>query len=282
MYVLMVIGQGGFTKMSNYWNNREIKQREYLLNKAINELMDELGRCYRKSMDRIINEMAILYDEITTAAQGQVLVSHLYQYNRYYELLNNMNAELRRLGLQEVSYFRNQLQKVYIDNQAIINASFNLSSEINYEAVEDAINDAWVNDGQIWSDRIWNNKDKLSEKLREGLVDCLASGASTQKLTKNLMNDFGVSFHNAHTLARTELAHIQNVSTLDKYKQAGVKEVRVLVDPDCCEDCNSHKNTVFDINSAPVLPEHPNCRCTYLAVIPVNKQPIHSVNIKGD
>ena len=100
------------------------------------------------------------------------------------------------------------------------------------------------------------------------------------------MNDFGVSFHNAQTLARTELAHIQNQSTLDKYKQAGVSEVRILVDEGCCENCESHKNQVYPIDSAPVLPEHPNCKCTYLAVINtsngISKTPVKKIVIEGD
>jgi len=81
------------------------------------------------------------------------------------------------------------------------------------------------------------------------------------------MDSFGVSFHNAQTLARTELAHIQNVSTIDKYKKIGITKVKVLVDKNCCEECTELKNTEFPIDQAPILPVHPNCKCTYMAVI---------------
>ena len=102
--------------------------------------MAELERCYHSSMDRLLNEIARLYDEIVNDTEGKVLVSHLYQYNRYYELLNKINTELRRLGLQEKHFFQTQLEKVYVENQVIIGTSFSLSSEINYDQVERAIN----------------------------------------------------------------------------------------------------------------------------------------------
>jgi len=212
-------------------------------------------------------EMEKLYLEVLETTDGQILVSHLYQFNRYYELLNKITEELRKLGHLQTNIFRNAFENMYIKNQAIIGASFHLNSEINYDEVEKAINDIWVNDGQNWSDRIWNDKAKLTEELREGLIDCLATGASPDKLTKRIMDSFGVSFHNAQTLARTELAHIQNASTINKYKKIGITKVKVLVDTNCCEECTELKNTEFPIDQVPILPVHPNCKCTYMAVI---------------
>ena len=254
--------------MSNkYWENREIQRRKYALDRAISQLNEELKRCYQYTTERILRDIEKLYIEIMEDSDGKVLVSHLYSYNRYYELLNNINTELRKLGLKEQVFMKQELERVYIQNQAIIGASFNLSSEINYQEVEMAINDIWLNDGKNWSDRIWADKEKLSERLRENIIDCLAAGASPARLEKELITSFNVSFHNAQTLARTELAHIQNVSTLDKYKKDGIEEVRILVDKNCCDECNENKGKIFPVIDAPTLPIHPNCKCTYVAII---------------
>ena len=253
--------------MSNYWKNREVRQRKYALDRAIEILNEELRRCYSKSQERIINEMMKLYLEIMEDNEGKVLVSHLYQYNRYYELLNKITVELNKLGFTEKNIFENEFKRLYVQNQVTIGASFNLSSEINFEAVENAINEIWLNDGLNWSDRIWKDKEKLSQRLRESLIDSLATGSGTNKLVKTLMDDFNVSFHNAETLARTELAHIQNKSTLDKFTKEGITKVQILVDKNCCEECTENKGKVFDIANAPQLPIHPNCRCVYMAVI---------------
>lgn len=86
-------------------------------------------------------EMEKLYLEVLETTDGKILVSHLYQFNRYYELLNKITEELRKLGHLQTNIFRNAFENMYINNQAIIGASFHLNSEINYDEVEKAIND---------------------------------------------------------------------------------------------------------------------------------------------
>jgi len=127
--------------MSNYWIDREARQRKYLLNKGIDELNTELKKCYYNISRRIMVEMEKLYLEVLETTDGKILVSHLYQFNRYYELLNKITEELRKLGHLQTNIFRNAFENMYINNQAIIGASFHLNSEINYDEVEKAIND---------------------------------------------------------------------------------------------------------------------------------------------
>lgn len=83
------------------------------------------------------------------------------------------------------------------------------------------------------------------------------------------MERFNVSYHNADRLARTELAHVYNQSTLDRYVQAGVNKVKILETDDehTCEECRKLNKKIFPIATVPKLPIHPNCRGTYTAVI---------------
>lgn len=83
------------------------------------------------------------------------------------------------------------------------------------------------------------------------------------------MERFNVSYNNARRLARTEMAHVYNQSTLDKYKEAGITRVQILETDDAhtCEECRKLNKKIFPINEVPELPIHPNCRGTYLAVI---------------
>lgn len=253
--------------MSNYWTDREARERKYQLNRAIEILSEELKRCYQLSFERIVNEMIKIYTEIMEDNEGKILISHLYQFNRYYELLNNINKELTKLGQKEINIFESEFKRVYVQNQVTINSSFNLSSEINYREVEKVVNEIWLNDGKNWSDRVWADKEKLSQRLRESLIDSLATGSGVSDLEKTLIKDFNVSFHNAQTLARTEVAHIQNKSTLDTFQKDGIEKVKILVDKNCCEECTENKGKVFDIINVPTLPIHPNCKCCYQAVL---------------
>lgn len=82
------------------------------------------------------------------------------------------------------------------------------------------------------------------------------------------MERFDVSYNNAKRLAITEMAHTYNESTLNKYIQAGVTKVKILNnDENVCEICKGYKNKIYPINSCPMIPAHPYCKCTYTAVV---------------
>jgi NAD+--asparagine ADP-ribosyltransferase len=66
----------------------------------------------------------------------------------------------------------------------------------------------WCQDGKHWSSRIWTNKSALQEKIKNGLVDCVARGVSKEELVKELMNDMNVGYYEAQRIARTELTFI--------------------------------------------------------------------------
>ena len=239
--------------------------REKNLDIAIDKLIEELKRCYLKSSDRLIKELERLYYEIQTSTEGSVLVSHLYQYNRYYDIINNINEELYRLGSTEQVLFRKELTGVYDFNRKLIDPTFNLV--INQDAVNEAINTIWVGT-ENWSDRIWTNTNKLATKVRESLIDAFTTGSTTDQFTRELMKDFSVSYNNANTLARTELAHCATQSTIDGYIKLGVKQYKVISEKDCCDACNELSNQIFDINDPEgYVPQHPNCRCSVVAVV---------------
>lgn len=53
------------------------------------------------------------------------------------------------------------------------------------------------------------------------------------------MDKFNVEYYKAKRLAVTELAHVQIQSTIDKYKEAGVKQIKVIatLDDKTCKEC---------------------------------------------
>ena len=119
-----------------------------------------------------------------------------------------------------------------------------------------------------WSSRIWKNTNKLAQTVRESLVNTFTTGSTTDDFVRTLMKDFSVSYNQARTLARTELAHCATQSTVDGYISMGVEKYKVLAEKDCCEDCNDLSNQIFEINDPTgYVPVHPNCRCSIVAVV---------------
>lgn len=240
-----------------------------MLDNSINLLDEEVKKAYLKTSKKIISDMNKVYKKILEEQlEGEVLTSHLYQYNRYYELLNELQVEVTGLGIKENNLLTEKMEDMYFKSSMRVGASFNLQTNLNKETVERIIKKAWVDDGMTYSDRIWKDKSALVDKLKDCLIDATSTGKSSEKLTEDLMRTFDVSYNNANRLIRTELSHTQIQATIDKYKEAGIKYYIFNANPGCCDACTELNNKKVSIEDTSMLPPlHPNCRCSILADI---------------
>lgn len=254
-----------------YWFDRE-QQRLY--NECLQVAEKELAKQYRRCANETRVKIEALYNElVASSADGTLLVSDLYKYNRYYDLLNNLNMNLRQLGQKEIELGNKTLTNMYHLNAQFIGDAFGFLPGVNEEYVKTAINAIWCRDGKHWSSRVWSNKAQLEEAVKNGLVDCIASGMGKDELVKNLMGNFSVGFNQANRIARTELNYVQNQATYDSYKQAGITKYKFLayLDNDTSDVCRDNNNQTYLLSQAEVgvnyPPLHPNCRSTVLAVL---------------
>lgn len=254
--------------MSNYWATRNIVERENLLNHFIGATEKELVKQYRRSYAAIEKEMIGLYDEMRADS-----ISDLYSFNRYYTMLNFIQERLTQLGIKEQSIFSKQFTDLYNRNADLIGSQIDFVIGLDEQAARKVIEKIWCADGLHWSDRIWKHKTALVDRLEKGLIDCVSRGASHDEVVKQIQSDFTVGFAAADRVVRTELSYVQNQSTLDKYKQAGISKFQFLAEQGerTCGKCSELNGNQYDIGSAAVgvnmPPLHPNCRCTILAVL---------------
>lgn len=248
-------------KTTDYWKQRVL--REAHLTRSISTIEKDLKRIYQNSYNRLEKELRRLYLEIIET-EGEVLPSHLYQYNRYYDIMNRLQEEMVGLGKREQVVFERELTNVYKYNLTLINPTFN--ANLNKQAIQEAIRREWLDD--VWSNRIWKNTNQLSNKIREHIIDTFATGAKSDDFIKSLMKDFNASYGRAKTLANTELAHYSTQAAVEGYRKEGITKYKVLAEKDCCDTCNELSNKVFDINDdIGLVPLHPNCRCSIVAVV---------------
>lgn len=263
-----------------YWKSRTLKQRARLFNRAVSELDGELARQYQRVAKRLKIEILNLV-EVSRNADGELSVSDLYKEGRYYKLMNQINTELEKLGLKQIDSIGGTLADVYEKQSAITAGEFGLYSTVDTEAAKMVVNELWCSDGKGFSDRIWKNKQALTDKLEQSLFDFVSRGQPTAQLEKDLISqqmgapfrslgdilddDFKEAYNNARRLARTETARIQNRATQDRYREAGFTKYRIIAEPDCCEVCDDLSKEVFDIDDL-VIPAHPNCRCAMSAI----------------
>lgn len=276
--------------MSNYWEDRWERQKKFLLGKTINQTENHLATLYKKAMKDTENQLKSLLYEIDFESGDRII--DIYKYNRYWEVRNDVNERLRQLGQEESK----QLSKDFLDMYVKVQEYFNihpkvmartqrglvkemtmrpmdLKSPIVGENAMKVVSSVWCKDGKNWSDRVWTHIDQLQQDLEQGLTNIVATGANPDKLTSELSKTYNVNYRQAQTLVRTELSHIYNQASLDRYAENGIYFYEWLTagDERTCEDCAELNGKVFSIEEAiegdNQPPLHPNCLCTVIPVL---------------
>ena len=277
-----------------YWKRREMRQRAKLYNKTVEELDTELGKQYLR-VSKDLKRLFIEAVEEVKGKDGVIQPSDLYNSDRYYKLMNEVNDELSKLAQKQTGALESNLTAIYeeqsLADRELLGGTFGLYDSVNKEAARLVVNEIWCDDGKDLSNRIWRNKEWLMQRLEESLFDFVSRGQPTmsigyengkpkglmfdlisdqtgvpiEELTNTLDDDFREAYNNARRLVRTETARVQNRATQDRYRDAGFTKYRILAEPDCCDVCADLAEQVFDIDEL-VIPAHPNCRCAMTAI----------------
>jgi SPP1 gp7 family putative phage head morphogenesis protein len=216
-------------------------------------------------------KLAVLNKILNAVEEGkEPTPADLYKLDKYWEAQAQMRRELQKLGDKEIQMlskaFETNFFEVYYSIALPGTATFN---SIDKEVVQQLINSVWVADGKQWSQRVWDNTERLAQTLNEELIHIVATGKKNSDLKQILQERFNVSYHRAETLVRTEVAHIQTEAAKKRYEDYGIQFVEVLVDEDdrTCKLCKALKGKKFPTSATPPLPVHPNERCCLIPVI---------------
>lgn len=106
-----------------------------------------------------------------------------------------------------------------------------------------------------------------AQELADALSEAVASSDSPHEAAEKIRAMEG---NYAETLARTEMARAREEANIEIMHRQGVDQVQFLAAPDerMCPVCGAHHGKVYNIRDAPVLPLHPNCRCTLVPYTP--------------
>ena len=251
---------------------RTQKAAETLTTKNIKETEKQLREYYKTTAHYLRGSFLNTYEKLLLSlSKGKAPTpADLYKLDKYWQLQNQLQRELTKLGDKQTKLFLKKFAKEYED----VYKAWGFDDDTNFnhydfKSAEQIIKNIWCADGKSWSDRVWANTNKLREALNESLIECVLAGANPATLREKLMADFNVSFHRADSVVRTEIAHIHTQATQERYKEYGIKEVEVLVDKDerTCPICSKLIGKRFNINGAMPVPAHPNCRCAIIPII---------------
>ncbi len=192
---------------------------------------------------------------------------------RYRAVENVIYSRIKKLAAAEIISLGGMLSRAYKESYygVMDDTAKGLDVGINFAVLNDnAINEAvaakWH--GKRFSERVWNNTDRLATEAQELVTKALMSGESLTKTSKKLADSFSVSKYRSTTLIHTETAHVHAMADMKAYKDLGVQEYKYLATLDyrTCETCQKWDNKVIPLAEAqegknyPVM--HPRCRCT--------------------
>lgn len=134
-------------------------------------------------------------------------------------------------------------------------------------------------EGEDFSNRIWNNTDRLANQLTEIMAKAIATGASVERTSREFRERFGVGISNATRLVRTETCYFENSAELTAYAEMGIEEFVFVatLDSRTSDICQSMDGQKFKMSKAMVgenvPPLHPNCRSTIVAYLGKEYEP---------
>lgn len=191
-------------------------------------------------------------------------------------LFEQIGEQIKALGQKEQITFRQGLSNIYTDQflrqvyalgQSItVKANFN---RLNQALIQKTLDYPWS--GAMFSDRLWQDKERLGRNLRVGLTQSMILGEGIPQITDRINKSIDTARYNAERVARTETKRVTYCAHDDVYKDTGVEELKYRCanggDSRTCQYCRADNGKVFKRGEEPTLPRHPNCRCVYIPVV---------------
>lgn len=203
--------------------------------------------------------------------------AYAYRISRYEALQNNIDVELKKLAdieqkLTETRYI-NTIKEGYYHNIYDIQKGIGLGfsfAQIDNKTIKLLLNEKWTNN-ENFSQRIWNNSEKLGNYIKTQLTADTMSGKSINKISSELSEYMNVGLFYATRLVRTEVNHFANEAEMLSYEELDIEKYRYIatLDKRTCEHCAKLDNQVFNVKDRKpgknYPPIHANDRCTTVA-----------------
>lgn len=191
-------------------------------------------------------------------------------------LFEQIGEQIKALGQKEQITFRQGLSNIYTDQ--FLRQVYDLGQSITVKANFNRLNPALIQktldypwSGAMFSDRLWQDKERLGRNLRVGLTQSMILGEGIPQITDRINKGIDTARYNAERVARTETKRVTYCAHDDIYKDTGVEELKYRCanggDSRTCQYCRADNGKVFKRGEEPTLPRHPNCRCVYIPVV---------------
>lgn len=245
--------------------NKFVKVKDDI-DKATQSKIKTILRRYKYSQDKLVNEIsALVIDNIS--GDGKIILSP----NLVAEVRQTVTANLNDLSNYQIDFVTDIVEDAYTTALSKTAKIIGMKTEwglVRQEMIDRAIN-APIN-GKRFSSRIWDNTNKLANRIYDDVIDCVKNGEQPKRIVKKIKDDYGVSAYQAKRLVTTEVARVVNAGQMDIYRESGVVEKvmwTATLEDNTCDYCADMDGKIFDLDKAPNPVAHPMCRCTLVPIV---------------
>ncbi|WP_339089581.1 polymorphic toxin type 50 domain-containing protein [Clostridioides difficile] len=217
------------------------------------------------------NDERLLLELNTLAMKSRInrLEELFYQISK--EIYNTFDIQNNRVEkLLEESVKDSYYKSIYETQKFVgVGTSF---SKLDKETLKDIITYPWS--GKNFSQRIWKNRDLLSEVIKEEITQMVIRGESLKKIANRVSQKMDSSYENAIRLVQTEHSHFMSEADKKAYESQRVDKYQFLatLQDNTCKRCRNIDMKVYLVKDAKegenYPPMHPRCRCTTIPYFP--------------
>lgn len=200
---------------------------------------------------------------------------NIYKLNRLEGLQQSIKMQQYKIGAIDNEELRKHLEKQALRGANAMAKELGFGENfysMNPDIIKKLINGRWVNE-QNFSDRIWNNRQKLADYINNDFAAGIARGDSYEKLMRNLRKRFGdVSRRDMYRLIYTEGTFAINEGMITPFEDDFEEYRFSIADSRACPVCQGLNGKRFRIKERKpgvnFPPMHSFCRCSFTIEIP--------------
>lgn len=250
--------------------NRFASKHHLTRDEAINLLSEADSRDFEKLLEAYKNKTGAQKREVLAELEAPAYKNRM---KRLDDIDKSINRLINAVASKERAAIDKTMRKVYESSyhhavyEAARMSGLDLQTgPIDEGALETILKKKWS--GQNYSERVWNNTQKVADAIKEELMIGALTGKTEKEMTDSINEQFLSGRNKARRLVRTESSYIHNEAHFQAYKDYGIEEYRFVATLDLrtSQICRERDGNVYRVNDKKIgvnaPPMHPWCRST--------------------
>ena len=263
--------------------NRFASKHHLTRDEAINLLSEADGKDFEKLLEVYKNKTGAQKREVLAELEAPAYKNRM---KRLDDINKSINKLINAIASRERDEIDKTMRKVYESSyhhavyEAARMSGLDLQTgPIDEGALETILNKKWS--GQNYSERVWNNTQKVADAIKEELMIGALTGKTEKEMTDSINEQFLSGRNNARRLVRTESSYIHNEAHFQAYRDYGIEEYRFVATLDLrtSQICRERDGSVYRVNDKKIgvnaPPMHPWCRST--TIMNLDDETMHSL-----